>query len=141
MGSFIGRILLWIIGGLAVVAMSFFVTLRSLDFWLTPQNPSANVIHVVEATYGASCKDFTPEPPHANMVKTGNATAVLAKVCDVTKTSCSFAVDANQIGDPADGCGKDFVASWRCGNDQKVHRFYLSPEASGRTALLSCPAP
>jgi hypothetical protein len=141
MGSSIGRILLWIIGGLVVVAASFFVTLQVLDYWPTPQDPNANVIHVVEATYGASCKDFTPQPPHTNTVKTGNASAVLTKVCDTAKASCAFTVDAAQIGDPANGCGKDFVAKWRCGNGQKIHQFFLSAESSGRTALLSCPAP
>lgn len=141
MRSSMGRILLWIVGGLAVVATSFFVTLQVLDYWLTPADPDANVIHVVEATYGGSCKDFTPEPPHANQVKTGNATAFLAKACDAAKSGCSFAVDATQISDPANGCGKDFVAKWRCGNSQKIHQFFLAPEASGRTALLSCPAP
>jgi hypothetical protein len=141
MGSSIGRILLWIIGGLAVVAMSFFVTLQILDNWLTPQDPTAIVIHVVEATYGTSCKDFTPQPPHTNSVAAGNATAIVAKACDATRATCMFPVDVTKIGDPADGCGKDFVASWRCGNEQKVHQFYLSAEASGRTALFSCPAP
>jgi hypothetical protein len=52
-----------------------------------------------------------------------------------------FDVDVLQLGDPAPGCGKDFTASWRCGGDPTVHKFFLSPEASGRSALLSCPAP
>ena len=46
----VGRILLWIVGGLAVVATSFFVTLQILDYWLTPQDPTIAVIHVVAAT-------------------------------------------------------------------------------------------
>jgi hypothetical protein len=137
----IGWILLWIVGGLAVVATSFFVTLQILDYWLTPQDPNAAVIHVVEATYGASCKDFTPPPPNTNTVATGNATAVVAKACDATRSTCTFPVDVTVIGDPANGCGKDFVATWRCGNEQKAHQFYLSAEASGRKALFSCPAP
>ena len=141
MRSAIGRILLWIVGGIAVIAVSFFVTLNLLDYWLTPVDPVAAAIHVVEATYGQSCKDFTPEPPHVNLVKAGNATAALAQACDMRKTSCMFAIDVVKLSDPANGCGKDFVASWRCGNEQKVHQFYLAPEASGRSALLSCPAP
>ena len=137
----IGRILLWLIGGLAVVATSFFVTLQFLDYWLSPPDPNASVIHIVDATYGGSCKDFATQPPHTNTVAAGNATALLAQACDKTKASCSFPVDVNKLGDPANGCGKDFVARWRCGNEQTIHQFFLSPEASGRSALLSCPAP
>ena len=141
MGSSIGRVLLMVIGGFAVVAISFFATMQVLDYWLAPPDPNANVIHVVDATYGLACKDFTPPSGRPNQVKVGNVTAALTSACDKAKTTCSFAVDAVQIGDPAPGCGKDFIANWRCGNDPKVHPFYLTVEANGRSALLSCPAP
>jgi hypothetical protein len=141
MRSSIGRVLFTVIGGLAVVAISFFATMQILDYWLTPQDPNADVIHVVEATYGLACKDFVPPSGQANLVKVGNVTAALTSTCDKAKTTCLFAVDAVQIGDPANGCGKDFIANWRCGGDPKVHQFYLTPEANGRSALLSCPAP
>jgi hypothetical protein len=141
MRSSAGRILLMVSGGLAVVAISFFATMRLMDYWLTPPDPNASVIHVVEATYGQSCKDFTPPSGHTNQVKAGNATAALKKACDTAKTSCIFNVDDAQLVDPATGCGKDFVANWRCGSDPKVHPFYLTAEASGRSVLLSCPAP
>lgn len=140
MRSSIGRVLLIVAGGLIVVATSFFATMQLLDYWLTPPDPNASVIHVTEATYGLSCKDFTEQPPRVNLVKLGNATKVLAQACEAAKSSCAFAVDVNKIGDPADGCGKDFVASWRCGGDPKVHQFYLAAESNGRSALLSCPA-
>ena len=141
MRSSIGRILLSVTGGLLVVAISFFATMQILDYWLTPQDPSASVIHVVDATYGLACKDFASPAGKPNLVKVGNVTAALAGACDKAKTTCLFAVDAVQIGDPADGCSKDFIANWRCGSDQTVHQFYLPAEASGRSAVLSCPAP
>jgi hypothetical protein len=141
MRSSIGRVLLMLIGGFAVVAISFFATMRFLDYWLTPPDPNSSVIHVVDATYGQACKDFVPPDGRANLVKTGNVTAALTSACDRAKTTCLFAVDAVQIGDPAPGCGKDFIANWRCGSDLKVHQFYLTAEANGRSALLSCPAP
>ena len=141
MGSSIGRVLFRVIGGFAVVAISFFATMQILDSWLTPQDPNSSVIHVVDATYGLACKDFVPPPGHANQVKVGNVTAALTSACDKVKTTCMFAVDAVQIGDPATDCAKDFIANWRCGSDQKIHQFYLPPEAHGRSALLSCPAP
>jgi hypothetical protein len=141
MRSSAGRILLVVGGGFAVVAISFFVTMQFMDYWLTPPDPNASVIHVVEATYGQSCKDFTPPPGHANLVKVGNATAALAKACDTARASCIFGVDAAKLIDPATNCGKDFIASWRCGSDPQVHQVFLPAEASGRSALLSCPAP
>jgi hypothetical protein len=36
MRSSIGRVLLMVIGGFAVVAISFFATMQILDYWLTP---------------------------------------------------------------------------------------------------------
>ena len=128
-------------GGVIVVATSFFATMQLLDYWLTPSDPNESAIHVVEATYGLSCKDFAEELPRVNRVKLGNATKALMQGCEAAKSSCVYAVDVTKIGDPADGCGKDFVANWRCGSDPKVHQFYLAAEASGRSALLSCPAP
>jgi hypothetical protein len=141
MRSSIGRVLLRVIGGFAVVAISFFATMQILDYWLAPPDPNAAVIHVVDATYGLACKDFAPPSGRPNLVKIGNATAALTKTCDRAKTTCTFAIDAVQLGDPANGCGKDFVANWRCGSGQKIHQVYLPAEASGRSALLSCPAP
>ena len=141
MRSSVGRVLLMVIGGFAVVAISFFATMQMLDYWLAPPDPNANVIHVVDASYGLACKDFAPTSGRPNQVKIGNVTAALARTCDRAKGTCMFAVDAVQIGDPADGCSKDFVANWRCGGDQRVHQFYLTPEANGRSAMLSCPPP
>jgi len=132
MRSSIGRVLLMVIGGFAVVAISFFATMQILDYWLTPQDPTASVIRVVDATYGLACKDFVPPAGRPNLVQVGNATAALTSACDKARTTCLFAVDAVQIGDPANGCGKDFVAHWRCGSDQEVHQFYLPPEAVRR---------
>jgi hypothetical protein len=141
MRSSIGRILLTATGGVLVVAISFFATMQILDYWLSAQDPNADVIHVADATYGLACRDFVPPSGKPNLVKTGNATAALKSACDKAKTTCLFVVDAVQLGDPANGCGKDFVANWRCGSDQKVHEFYLTAEAHGRSAVLSCPAP
>ena|ERR1700688_2764582 len=141
MRSSMGRILIRVLGALLVVATSFFVTMKLMDYWLTPPDPKASVIHVVDATYGLACQEFVPSPGKHNLVKVGNVTAALTSACDKAKTTCLFAVDVAQIGDPADGCAKDFIANWRCGDDQNVHRFYLPPEASGGSVLLMCPAP
>jgi hypothetical protein len=136
-----GRILLRVLGALLVVAISFFVTMKLLDYWLTPTDPNASVIHIVAGTYGLVCKDFVPAPGKRNLVKFGNVTAALTSACDNAKMACSFKVDVVQLGDPVDGCPKDFIANWRCGDDQNVHRFFLPAEADGRSVELICPAP
>ena len=79
MGSSIGRVLFMVIGGFAVVAISFFATMQILDYWLAPQDPNANVIHVVDATYGLACKDFASPSGRPNLVKIGNVTAALTQ--------------------------------------------------------------
>jgi hypothetical protein len=141
MRSSMGRILFKVSGALLVVATSFFVTMQLLDYWLTPTDPNASVIHIMAATYGLVCKDFVPEPGKHNLVKFGNVTAALTSACDKAKTTCAFEVDVGQLGDPVDGCPKDFIANWRCGDDQNAHRFFLPAEASGRSVVLICPAP
>jgi hypothetical protein len=141
MRSSIGRVLLKVIGGFAVVAISFFATMQILDYWLTPEDPNASVIHVVDATYGPACKNFVLPSGQPNLVKDGNAAAALTSDCDKAKTTCMFVVDAGQLGDPANGCSKDFIATWRCGSDQNVQKFYLPAEAHGKSAVLRCPAP
>jgi hypothetical protein len=141
MRSSMGRILGRVLGMLLVVATSFFVTMKLLDYWLTPPDPNANVIHVVAGTYGDVCKNFVPEPGKTNTVKFGNVTAALASACDKAEAACEFKVVVEQLGDPADGCDKDFIANWTCGNDQNAHRFYLPGEANGHSVLLICPAP
>ena len=134
-------VLLRVFGGIAVVAISFFATMQILDYWFTPQDPNASVIHVVDATYGLACRDFVPPAGRPNMAKVGNATASLVGACENAKSTCMFTVDVAQLGDPANGCSKDFTANWRCGSDQNVHSFYVTAEASGRSALLSCLVP
>jgi hypothetical protein len=133
-------VLLRVFGGIAVVAISFFATMQILDYWFTAQDPNASVIHVVDATYGLACRDFVPPSGQPSLVKVGNATALLVGACDNAKTTCIFTVDAAQVSDPASGCAKDFTATWRCGSDQNVHKFYLPAEAHGKSAVLSCPA-
>jgi len=127
-----------VFGGLAIVAASFWGTLLILNYWSTPEDPNADRIHVAEATYGNSCKDFVPPGGRANLVKSGNSTAAVSEICENKKASCSFTVDAAQLGDPASGCGKDFTVTWRCGADQALRKAYLPVEANERSAFLSC---
>src|ERR1700745_184804 len=96
----IGRIFLATVGGIAIVGTSFWVTLTFL------QNRTPG-IHVIEAAYGGSCKDYKVPPPRENKFAPGNATSTVASACDGKLEKCDFTVKVDQLGDPAPGCGKD----------------------------------
>ena len=88
-----------------------------------------NGIQVVSATYGASCGG-----------PAGNATADLKDKCEGQDT-CDYKVDVTVIGDPKQGCPKEFEATWKCGKDSEVHSAKIPAEAGfGKHAQLSCPA-
>lgn len=132
-----------IVGGLAIVSISFGITLTVLNYlsprWgSSPEDLNSTVIHVTDATYGSNCDGVTGLSGLVVRVKPGNATAAVALACDETKRSCSFGVDVSKIGDPAPGCGKDFRVSWRCGANEDVYHASVSPEATGKTASLTC---
>jgi hypothetical protein len=87
----------------------------------------APVILVVSGTYGVNCG-----APH------GNVTQHLADACNGRKR-CEYIVDYEVIGDPVWGCGKTYVAEWKCSENGQVFRTKLSPEAGYRkTAVLFC---
>ena len=84
-------------------------------------------IQIVTATYGGNCK--APQ---------GNATAHLQQSCG-GKQSCSYRVDHTVLGDPVFACDKDYVAEWRCGISDAVHRASLTAGApSGSIVELRC---
>ena len=84
-------------------------------------------IQVVSGSYGTNCG-----------AKYGNVTDHLASSCN-GKCECRYTIDYKAIGDPVVGCGKDYIAEWRCGNNSKVYRVKASPEAGYRkTILLKC---
>jgi hypothetical protein len=85
-------------------------------------------IKVVAGTYGRNCG-----------ASHGNKTDHLARACD-GKSHCEYTINYQVIGDPAVGCGKDYVAEWHCGDGSRVHRTSASPEAGfGKKIVLSCP--
>ena len=80
-------------------------------------------IRVVSGTYGGNCG-----------ARPGNATSHLAAQCN-NQRQCNYRVDYTILGDPARGCGKDFVAQWRCGNGP-VQSTSVPGEA-GRGSVIS----
>lgn len=89
--------------------------------------PPAKGVQIHAATYGGNCG-----------APRGNASAAVAAACN-GKDSCPWVVDWKELGDPAHGCGKDFVVEWRCGGSAKTGSVTLPPEAGvKKTALISC---
>ena len=81
---------------------------------------------MVQATYGGNCK----APP-------GNDRPPAAVVR--RQAACSYRVDYKVIGNPVFGCNKDYVAEWRCGTSDAVHRASLANEAPlGSSIELRC---
>lgn len=95
-------------------------------------------INVVEATYGWNCKAFKVPAPYQNNVKVGNATAAVATACNGKEGSCAFTVDVQKIGDPANGCGKDFTVQFQCGRNRDMRTAKLDGEAHTKSITLSC---
>jgi hypothetical protein len=131
-----------IVGGFAIASISFGITLTVLNYLSTrggssSENSNATVIHVTDATYGNNCNGITTPSGSVIQVKLGNATAVLAKVCDNAKEPFTFFVDANKLGDMAPGCSKGFTAS--CGAVRMIRSITpVEPEANGKKTLLTC---
>ncbi len=88
-----------------------------------------NGLHVLSATYGANC-DAT----------WGNSTKDVARTCN-GKNACQYVVDVNKLGDPAAGCGKNFVVDYECAPGHAHLIKALPGEAGlGGKVDLSCPA-
>lgn len=97
-----------------------------------PRSPGPLVtdggIATIEATYGANCG-----------AAAGNATAKVAEVCD-GRASCLYRIDVRVLGDPANGCAKDFRVTWRCAQNP-AEKAVASPKGvgvRGETVELAC---
>ncbi|MBH5396231.1 acyltransferase [Bradyrhizobium sp. CNPSo 4010] len=86
-------------------------------------------LSVVAATYGGNCRWISVH---------GNATRALAAACS-GKYECTFTVRTEQIGDPAPGCAKDFMAAWICKGDRTIRSTSFRADSGfGSTVQLSC---
>jgi hypothetical protein len=111
---------------------------ESLDKEAAPPRISTRSgIEVLSASYGLSCKDFTVPAGAKNTVAEGNVTNILKRACDMSD-ECEFLVDAQRIGDPAQGCGKDFSVEYSCANSPAPRSIYVSGEAHENRVTLSC---
>jgi len=91
----------------------------------------AKGIHVISGTYGGNCKDRLTGD------KNTNKTEKLKEACE-GRDVCEYSVVWQDIGDPAYGCKKDYVAVWQCeqgGGGTAI----AEPEAGyGSKVVLSC---
>jgi hypothetical protein len=95
-----------------------------------PSGQGVGRISVQSAIYGPNCRVFH------------NVTAHLASACNSGNGQrCEYRIDHRVIGDPTVGCAKDYVYRWSCvgGDDRDVHESVVYREASGKTAILTCP--
>jgi hypothetical protein len=106
------------------------VTINTAAYAEAPQAKKSQgpQIQLIEATYGPNCG-----------ARAGNATASMKKVCDAKRGACPYIVDVANLGDPAVGCGKNFVAKWRCGTDTATNERTLPTGANRRTITIECP--
>jgi hypothetical protein len=93
-------------------------------------NTSSNKLRIISATYGNSCN-----------VPTGNATTRLKKACN-GKKECKYRLDVAVLGDPANGCAKDFIVEFDCGEKTNLKKKFIPPEAGvgGNVVRLRCPS-
>lgn len=86
---------------------------------------------VLRATYGASCG----QPP-------GNVTWAAERAC-AGQPACDLLVAPAVLGDPAEGCGKDFEVVWACRTGAPgERRAYVPAETSnGAHVRLACDTP
>jgi hypothetical protein len=122
------------IAGLAIVAGSFFATLTVMDYLdgAAPAQPTRpGSIKIEEATYGENC-------PRG--VKPGNATPYASKACD-GQALCNILISVRDLGDPAQGCAKDFSLRFRCNPESPVRNVRINGEANGRNMRVDCEKP
>jgi hypothetical protein len=128
-----------VVAGLGLSLAAFWATLRLIDSH-NDLPPDRNVIAIVEATYGANCAGFAVPAGQQNRVKAGNATQKVNEICEAARDNCDFYVDVTELGDPAPGCGKEFLVTWRCGATGGNHSLRIAAEASGKPVFsLECP--
>ena len=103
-------------------------TIKSIHFNSAISTKGSNLIAIIAGTYGKNCG-----------AAYGNTTEHLAQECN-GKRHCDYVIDSKIIGDQALGCSKDYIAEWRCSNDQSIRTALASPEAGFRKQItLMCP--
>jgi peptidoglycan/LPS O-acetylase OafA/YrhL len=117
------------------VARSNYFSARIHRFWFGDRPE----ISVLIASYGLNCRDFPVPANFPKLTTPGNVTASVKQACD-GRVQCNYIVDAFELGDPANGCSKDFSAEYFCTRLQETKTAFLPAEANGRSIVLTCAA-
>jgi hypothetical protein len=117
-----------ILGAIGLMLASFFATSFVFDYFQAKSPLVVSLIKIEQATYGGNC---------GPRVKAGNATEFLSKSCD-GRPSCNLRISVQELGDPAQGCGKDFSALFLCDPQGPARRRHVPGEANGSTLVLDC---
>jgi hypothetical protein len=88
--------------------------------------PPDQGISVATATYGRNCK-----------APRGNATRDVAESCH-GKSDCTYKIQLARLGDPAQGCEKNFTVSYFCPSESAMRYNKLPAESDGKVVRLSC---
>ena len=106
--------------------------------WQFERPAPPGTIDILDATYGKSCGRFLPRAPAVNTFHEGNAPVALNGSCRGL-AKCDFQISARRLGDPAQGCGKDFFVTYRCNPGEAPIELTVPAEADGRSVTLECP--
>jgi peptidoglycan/LPS O-acetylase OafA/YrhL len=92
-----------------------------------PPKREATGIDILSATYGENCGAHP-----------GNSTADMQAACS-GKASCTYIVDVQRLGDPVNGCQKNFTATYKClGKPGTLTREAPAEAGLGTSLDLSC---
>lgn len=84
-------------------------------------------MHILRATYGESCG-----------AALGNVSWAADSACE-GREACELPVSQALLGDPAEGCEKDFEVLWACQGGSDVRRAYVPANTEpGASVRLAC---
>ena len=95
-------------------------------------------ITVREASFGENCLNKSGLAVNGASAGRGNVTRAAALICNGASAGCEVPITADNFGDPAPFCGKDFRITWNCSGDAVLHAATIPAEATGRTVSLRC---
>ena len=100
---------------------------------------SIDGLEVIEATYGSNCKNRSSP----SSVVPGNMTAIIVADCNHRKGTCTFDFTPHKLtlmgGDPAVGCSKDLLVSYKCNKNGEIYTAKVNDEALYKHLVLQCP--